>query len=186
MNGTTHLVSGAASGAWLAVAVSPTPAVALLGVAVGAVSAMTPDLDHGSSRAVRSLWVAGWVLCRLIRVLSHATTGRKHRGLSHSLAFAVLVGGLTGAVSAVWSVPSHAVYLGVSACLGVVVALLGDLVTRAGLDHLLWPSHHRVSIPTRLRIRTGGRCETWLVLPAVSLAVVVGLGLVIGVDAGSA
>lgn len=179
--GVTHALTGAAAATWLAVAVSPVPAVALLGVAVGTAAAMTPDLDHPSGRAVRSLWVAGWLLCRLIRGVSHIATGRRHRGLSHSLAFALFVGVATGAVSGVWVIPSQAVYLGVSACLGVVVALLGDLVTRTGLDHLLWPSQHRVSIPVWLRITTGGRAETWLVVPVVSVALLCGAGLVLGV-----
>lgn len=164
---------------WLAAAVAPDPAVALAGVAVGAGAALTPDLDHPRARAVRALWIVGWALCRLIRLASRLTTGRAHRGLSHSIAFALLVGGLTAGVSARWLPPSHAVYLGISACLGVVAALLGDLVTRAGLDHLTWPVEYEVSIPKRLRIRTGGPCETYLVLPAVSLATAVGLAQVL-------
>lgn len=177
----SHLMSGAAAGAWVAVAVRPTAGIALIGVAVGAVSALSPDLDHPNARGVRALGPVGWILCRLIRGLSHLTTGRRHRGLSHSLVFALLVGCLAAAVSAVWLVPSQAVYLGVSASLGVVAALIGDLVTKAGLSHLLWPSHRQVSIPTWLRIKTGGRFELWLVLPVVSLATIVGVSLILGV-----
>jgi membrane-bound metal-dependent hydrolase YbcI (DUF457 family) len=186
VNGTTHAVTGAAAGAWAAVALRPAPGVALAGIVVSAVAALVPDTDHPSSRLVRSFgltvrwgtrrWCVGPgpLLCAAVRVVSHAATGRRHRGLSHSLVFALLVGGLTGGVSAWWVPLSHAVHLGLVCCLGVTAALVGDLVTRAGLDHLLWPSQRRVAIPKRWRIRSGGLVERWLVLPAVSVAAAVG------------
>lgn len=182
---TSHLLSGAAAGVWLGVAVSPGPGLTLVGAAVGAVSALAPDIDHPKARGVRALGPIGWVLCRLVRLLSLMTTGRKHRGLSHSLAFAVLVGGLIAWVSSLVGPPETALYLGVSGLTGVVAALLGDLITRAGLSHLLWPSRRQVSVPHWLRLKTNGRVERCLILPAVAVATVAGLVVSVAVSPGA-
>jgi membrane-bound metal-dependent hydrolase YbcI (DUF457 family) len=199
MQGRTHLISGACAGAWLAVAVSPPLVVSLAGVAVAAVAAMTPDLDHldatpsrsmelfrvrlgrrsrGSSRVLRV--GIGPVVSWVLRLLSRLTTGRAHRGLTHSLVFAAVIGCLTGLVSAQLMSQSHAIYLGVSAFLGVAAALAGDLVTRASLKHLLWPFATPVSVPKRLRIKTGGRIETWGVLPLITGLTVYGVATALG------
>jgi membrane-bound metal-dependent hydrolase YbcI (DUF457 family) len=122
----------------------------------------------------------GPLISWLLRLVSRLTTGRSHRGLTHSLVFAATVGCLTGLVSTLLVSQSHAVYLGVSACLGVIAALAGDLVTRASLTHLLWPFATPVSIPKRLRIKTGGPFETWLVLPAVSCLTALGVATALG------
>lgn len=162
-------------------AVSPTPGVGVAGVAVSALTSLVPDLDHPSSRAVRRLGPAGWVLCRIIRFVSHLAVGRRHRGLSHSVLFALLIGCLTGVVASRWLPVSHSVYLGSAGTAGMVSALAGDLVTLAGLDHLLWPSQRRVSVPRHLRIRTGGPTERWVVLPGLTLAAAVGLAVLTGI-----
>lgn len=194
MQGRTHLASGACAGAWLAVAVSPQIGVALGGVAVAAVAAMTPDLDHLDATPSRSMEITrvrlgsrrlgksrvlrlgpGPLISWTLRLLSRLATGKAHRGLTHSLVFAATVGCLTGLVSTLLVSQSHSVYLGVSAFLGVVAALAGDLVTRASLTHLLWPFETKVTIPKRLRIKTGGPFETWLVFPAVFCLTVFGL-----------
>jgi inner membrane protein len=199
MQGRTHLISGACAGAWLAVAVSPPIAVAVAGVAVAAVAAMTPDLDHldatpsrsmelgrvrlgsrrlGSSRVLRV--GPGPLISWTLRLVSRLTTGRSHRGITHSLVFAAVIGSLTGWVSTMAVSQSHAIYLGISAFLGVVAALAGDLVTRASLTHLLWPFATPVSIPKRLRIKTGGRIETWGVLPLITGLTVYGVATAFG------
>jgi membrane-bound metal-dependent hydrolase YbcI (DUF457 family) len=157
MNFLTHTVSGAAAGAWLAVA----------GTAVGALGSMGPDLDHVSSRPVRALGPVGWILTRLLRLVSKVLTGRKHRGISHSLLFAVLVGCLAALGAHRWLPSESAAYLGIAAFVGVVAALLGDLVTKASLQHLFWPFPITVHVPRWLRIRGGGAAET-VVLCCVS------------------
>src|SRR4051812_31909710 len=99
MQGRTHLISGACAGAWLAVAVSPALGVSLAGVAVAAVAAMTPDLDHLDATPSRSMEITrlrlgvrfgrhrlgpsrilrlgpGPLISWLLRLLSRLTTGR--------------------------------------------------------------------------------------------------------------
>lgn len=199
MQGRTHLISGACAGAWLAVAVLPPLVVSLAGVAVAAVAAMTPDLDHLDATPSRSMEITrvrlgrrsrgksrvlrlgpGPLISWTLRLVSRLTTGRSHRGISHSLVFAAVIGSLAGLVSTLAVSQSHAIYLGVSAFLGVVAALAGDLVTRASLSHLLWPLETKVTFPKRLRIKTGGPAETYLVLPAVSCLTVFGVATALG------
>lgn len=171
----THLLSGAAAGAWLAVAFTPAPGVALAGVALGAAAAMTPDLDHPSARAVRRLGFVGLGLCWIIRTVSRITTGTEHRGLSHSFAFALALGLGAWALAGLALDGSQSLYLGVSVVVGVVAALLGDLVTISGLHHLMWPLGTQVSVPQWMRIRTNGPFEHWVVFPLVALATVAGV-----------
>jgi inner membrane protein len=182
MMGPTHMLSGAAAGAWLGVAAAPIatlglPGVvlAVFGVGLGAAAAMTPDLDHPDAKAVTRLGVVGSMLCHAIRFVSKLTTGVEHRGLSHSLVFAGLWGWATYGLTAWLIGPDHARYLAVSVIVGVVSALLGDLVTRAGLRHLMWPLPIEVSIPRVLRITTNGPAERWVIFPLVLVATVAGV-----------
>lgn len=179
--GRSHLISGAAAGAWLAVALDPTPAVGLAGVVLGMGAAMAPDLDHPSARAVTRLSIVGLALCHMIRFISRITTGVEHRGLSHSLAFAALLGWLTYLPASVALEQSQALYLGVSVSVGVIAALLGDLVTLAGLQFLLWPFGVEVSIPYWMRIKTNGVAERFVVLPLLIVATVAGIAEMAGV-----
>lgn len=180
----SHLMSGTAAAAWLAVSADVSVPVSLAGIAIGGLTALSPDLDHPGARGVRFLGPVGWVLCRALRALSRLTTGVSHRGLTHSLVFAVGIGCLTGGLASLILTGENALYLGVSGGLGVVAALLGDLVTIAGLSHLLWPFGARVSIPRWARIKTGGLVEALLVLPAVSAATALGVAAILGVSLG--
>jgi inner membrane protein len=180
----SHLTSGTAAAAWLAVAAETPVPVSLAGIAVGGLAALSPDLDHPGAKGVRFLGPVGSGLCQLIRWVSRLTTGVSHRGLTHSLVWAVGIGCLTGSLTGLILSPENALYLGVSACLGVVAALLGDLVTLAGLSHLLWPFDSRVSIPRPLRIKTGGLVEALVVLPLVSAATALGVAAIFGVSLG--
>jgi membrane-bound metal-dependent hydrolase YbcI (DUF457 family) len=175
----THIASGAASGAWLAVAVHPSPPVALVGAALAAAGAATPDLDHTNSSPVRVLGPLGWLVSRVIRLVSLVMTGRKHRGISHSLAFAVVEGCLVALAAHHWLPAVLAVYLGASAGLGVVSALLGDLVTEASLQHLFWPFPGTIDVPKRWRMKTGKTVERWVVFPAAAVLAVVGVAQVV-------
>lgn len=184
MMNTSHLASGTAAAAWLAVAADVSPPIGLIGVGLGGLAALTPDLDHPGARPVRALGLVGRGLCLGLRFVSRLTTGIEHRGLTHSLAFALLIGSLTGSLTGLFLGPETAVYLGVSAGLGVVAALLGDLVTRASLNFLFWPFTFQIRVPRQLRIRTGGPVETLLVLPAVSAATALGVAQLVGVSLG--
>lgn len=195
----THCLSGAAAGAWLALRLQPSITTALAGVCVGAVTAALPDTDHLDASPVRMFtikrvrirkkqllgwtWFKGWtwrigpgpLVSWVIRLVSKLLTGTKHRGATHSISFAILIGCLT-ALAANQAVSSlSAAYLGLSAFCGVVAALLGDLVTHSGLRHLLWPLRVQVSIPRLLRVKAGGKFEKLVVLPSVGIAAGVGL-----------
>ncbi len=175
--GMTHMCGGAAAGLGVG-ALSGDPGVGLLCGAVGAVTSMTPDLDHPSARAVRVLGPVGWVVCRVLRFVSYLLTGRTHRGITHSLLFAATVAGIAGWVASVW-IPADTLSIAAAALAGVLTALLGDAVTKAGLDYVLWPLEWRLHVPAVLRVRTGGRVEKWVVMPVMCLLCVVGLGLVV-------
>ena len=160
-------------------AVDPEPALALGGVALAALAAFTPDLDHPSARPVKALGPVGWLLCRILRAVSMATTHVAHRGLTHSLLFALTLGVATTLISLRWLPMIESVYLGWAVFAGVVAALLGDLVTNSGLKHLLWPLRVVVSIPRGLRIGTGGIVELYVVFPAMLVATWAGIGLLL-------
>lgn len=89
----------------------------------------------------------------------------------------VIAAGLTFAVE--WYVPGGtagtAGWLGVAVVLGMVVHSVGDAITESGAP-LLWPVPIRrrrwypVGSPRAVRFRTGGRVETWVVAPALTVA----------------
>lgn len=171
MMAASHAASGVAAG--LAVGVhASNPLVGLGCGMVGLLASYAPDLDHPESTAVRLLWWPGRLLCRLLRAVSQAATGRAHRGLTHSLLFAVVVGIAVGAATGVD-------VFGWAAFAGVCAALVGDAVTRAGLSHLLWPLGLRLRLPRLLAIKTGGRLERWIILPLLTLACMAGVGAVL-------
>lgn len=201
----THGACGAASGALLGAAAQavagPMPALAVSGVALGFVGALAPDFDHLDASPVRAwTWTRvtfrgsrllriprftwrigiGPLISWLLRAVSQLLTGRKHRGLTHSLFFAVLLGGLTALAAGHWLGLAAATYLGVATAAGVVSALLGDLVTPGGLKHLLWPTSVQVEIPKRWRISVGGLVERFVVFPVAFAATGVGLALIVG------
>lgn len=175
----THTTCGAAAGAWLGVAAAPSSTLALGGVALAALAAFTPDLDHPSARPVKALGPVGWVLCRTLRAISMATTHVAHRGISHSILFAAILGVGAGLICLRWLPVLSSAYLGSAVFVGVVAALLGDLVTNSGLKHLLWPSRAVVSIPRGLRIGTGGIVELYVVFPAMLVATWAGIAVLI-------
>ena len=175
----THTTCGAAAGAWLGVAVGPEPALALGGVALAALAAFTPDLDHPSARPVKALGPVGWLLCRILRAVSMATTRVAHRGATHSLLFALTLGVSAMLIFLSWLPVLESGYLGGTVFVGVVAALLGDLVTNSGLKHLMWPLRVVVSIPRGLRIGTGGIVELYVVFPLMLLATWAGIGLLL-------
>lgn len=159
MMGRSHLLSGAVTGLAVAAATDPPPALVPLLVAVAAYSALTPDLDHPAAPAARCLGPLSWMLCWTVRWLSAHTTGRAHRGLSHSLVFAAAWAGLVGVTTAATlSVPA-ALWLTAAAFLGCVTHIVGDMLTLSGCQYVLWPSRVQVGIPYRLRFRTGSPRE---------------------------
>ncbi|GAA1832665.1 metal-dependent hydrolase [Pseudonocardia ailaonensis] len=142
MLGVSHATSGAALG--LAVAGLAPQAVGMVatvgtvltfaGVTAGA--ALLPDLDHPSSTATRRFSWASWLAARAVRPFSALLfrltrgprdTGRgTHRGLTHTLAGALLLGGGTAAASARWGTPVTVGVLFV--CLALAIKGLDGLV----------------------------------------------------------
>ncbi|WP_219414269.1 metal-dependent hydrolase [Pseudonocardia nigra] len=121
MLGVSHATSGAALGLAVAgflphlVAVQPSAGSVLTFAAVSAGAALLPDLDHPSSVATRRFSVASWVACHAVRPLSgfvydltraRRDTGKgTHRGLTHTLVAAVLLGAAISLASARWGTP---------------------------------------------------------------------------------
>lgn len=177
--GSCHAACGGAAG--LAVgSVSPSPAVGLLCGVTGAVAALGPDLDHPASRGVKALWWPGWALCHLIRGLSQACGLNAHRGLSHTVLAALVVGAGVGVLTGQWLPTSDAVTLGVAVAAGWIAALAGDWVTKTSLPALWWPlDADTKGPPAWARLTTGGRVERWVVAPAALGLCVVGAWLVI-------
>ncbi|MDN5749593.1 MAG: metal-dependent hydrolase [Pseudonocardia sp.] len=121
MLGVSHATSGAALG--LAVAgyapavlgVSPAAGTVVTFAAVCAGAALLPDLDHPSSTVTRHFTVASFVASRVVRPLSGLVyrltraprdTGRgTHRGLTHTVVGAVLLGLAVTLASARWGAP---------------------------------------------------------------------------------
>jgi membrane-bound metal-dependent hydrolase YbcI (DUF457 family) len=108
MLGVTHALSGAAVGFAVAgfgpgaLGTQSTAGSVLTFAGVTAGAALLPDLDHPSSIATRRFSVASWLASRLVRPLSALAynltrsdrdrgTG-KHRGLTHTILGAVLLG----------------------------------------------------------------------------------------------
>lgn len=108
MLGVSHALSGAALGLAVVglvprlVGEIPSAGSVLTFAAVCAGAALLPDLDHPSSVATRRFSAASWVACHVIRPLSRLvydlTRGRRdtgrgsHRGLTHTVVCAVLLG----------------------------------------------------------------------------------------------
>jgi membrane-bound metal-dependent hydrolase YbcI (DUF457 family) len=121
MLGVNHALSGAALG--LAVAgfgpavlgAAPTAGSVLTFAGVTAGAALLPDLDHPSSLATRRFSAASWLASRLVRPVSALVysltrsdrdvgTG-KHRGLTHTVLGAVVLGAAVNVASAAVGTP---------------------------------------------------------------------------------
>ena len=105
MLGVSHALSGAAIGlavVGLVPGIEHNAGSVVTFAAVCAGAALLPDLDHPSSMATRRFSVASWLAGRVVRPLSRLlydlTRGRRdtgrgsHRGLTHTVVAAVLLG----------------------------------------------------------------------------------------------
>lgn len=140
--GASHATSGAALG--LAVAgyapriadVAPSAGSILTFAAVCAGAALLPDLDHPAATVTRRFSVFSWLASHAVRPLSAAayrlTRARRdtgsgaHRGLTHTVACALLLGVGVHAATASWGTPA---VLGVLfVCLALAIKGLDALV----------------------------------------------------------
>lgn len=175
MMGRTHALSGAVLGLAVCSAVPPPPVLVPVVVAVCALAAFAPDLDHPSSVAARALPPVTWLLCRVIRWLSRVTTGVSHRGLSHSPVFAAAVGLLAWWGTGYLLPGQTAVWTGVAAGAGCWIGAIGDELTSNGNRFAFWPLAG-IRWPRMLRFRTGGTGEHVV----VGLLAVTGVALMTG------
>lgn len=152
----SHLAVGAASWVWLAGdgLVSHDPRAAVLVLA----GALLPDIDHPQS----------WLGRRLPFLSRPIAAIFGHRGITHSL-LAVALG--------VWLLGSESGGVWISAlAVGYLSHLAADGLTPQGVP-LLWPNHHRFSLPV---CSTGGAMEIVVVLAVVLLALWKGGGWLLG------
>jgi membrane-bound metal-dependent hydrolase YbcI (DUF457 family) len=115
MMGPGHAVSGAAVGLYAATLARDTglldisPAAAVTGAVLCAGAALIPDLDHPNATVARAFGPASVALARVTNAASGAVYGLTktgvdedrdggHRGLTHTLVFAALLGGAAAAV----------------------------------------------------------------------------------------
>jgi len=116
--GVSHALSGAALGlavVGLVPEVGESAGGVLTFAAVCAGAALLPDLDHPSSTVTRRFSVASWLACHAVRPLSRLvydlTRGRRdtgrgsHRGLTHTVVGAVLLGLALNIASARFGTP---------------------------------------------------------------------------------
>lgn len=146
-----------------------TVAAVLLGIGVNAASAR-----WGAPVLLGTLFVC---LALAIKGLDAIVPGPPSLVIAAGLTYAVeqfVPGGTAGTAG----------WLGAAVTLGMLVHSVGDAITESGAP-LLWPlrirkrSWYPVGTPRPLRLRTGGRVETWLVAPALTVAVFVLVALVV-------
>ncbi|MCX5066685.1 metal-dependent hydrolase [Micromonospora lupini] len=171
--GRTHALSGATGWlvgcAALTAITEPVPAhVVVAGAVISAGWALVPDLDHPNATASISLGpVTGamsWVTAAVSRVVSRVTCGccdgdsDGHRALTHTGAFAVVMGVLLGVAG--WRVGAAAgvPVVGVSAALAV-----RGLVSRRRRG---WLGIMVVAVAVGATLAEGGPGWWWIGLPA--------------------
>lgn len=132
MRGSTHFVAGVTAAVLI-------PDLTIPAMAALAAGAVLPDIDHKESLVGRRVPI----LPRLL----------KHRGVTHSLLFAVICYGIYPALGA-----------------GVLLHMILDIFNPAGVG-LFWPWNKRFSMPL-VSISSGGvldgvlRTALWVVLAA--------------------
>lgn len=127
MTGRTHLTIGVAVGLALAQTMHAAPQQSALIVAAAALGSLLPDIDHPQS--MLSGWIPGSGLLTLFT---------RHRGITHSLLFCMLLpAALWYAMTSAGSIAIPYIYpLGL--VLGMCSHLLSDMLTPAGVP-LLYP-----------------------------------------------
>ncbi|MBK1733740.1 hypothetical protein CKO15_00265 [Halorhodospira abdelmalekii] len=115
----------------------------LSGAALAAFGALLPDIDEPRS----------WIGRRFLFLSQPLRTFFGHRGITHSLAFCILIGALLGLLSHSYALPEG---LALAILIGYASHLIADAVTPGGIP-LMWPFKGRYSTPCT--VRTGGAGE---------------------------
>jgi inner membrane protein len=144
-----------------------TLATAITAIGANMLGGLLPDIDNATS----DFWDkfrGGNILARIVRPFVG-----KHRMISHSLLGMFIAGwlmkGFLAAVGTVLLVDMEIVWWAVM--IGFASHLVTDAMTKQGIP-LLFPLPWDFGIPPLefLRMRTGGRRETWIVFPGLIIA----------------
>lgn len=144
----THMAAGAAAGLNIAHMAGFSP---LLGMVLGAVGSLLPDLDHPNGTIRNRLSGSKLLLFWL-----------SHRGITHSLVFLFILIAITQAFLPLPSGISRAITEGFAS------HLLLDLLTKRGIPMFAPFSWENISL---LPIRTGGMIETLVIMPSLLLLI---------------
>jgi membrane-bound metal-dependent hydrolase YbcI (DUF457 family) len=185
-----HAVSGVLAGA-LTLPLLDVP-VAYRGgyLVVCSVFALVPDLDHRSARLSRMLPPLTTLLCQFLtwtaRVMFFATRTEKdpqksngHRGLTHTIVFALFVGLLLQVLLAATPIPYPSLWA-LAGTVGCLAHIAGDCCTEHGCP-IFWPLElggqrwRRVGIPVWFRFKTGKTVEKMVISPMLVVATSVAL-----------
>lgn len=177
MMGKNHFISGGITGgvycSLLGVPLIETPVI----IVIVMFFALVPDVDCPGSTVTRDLWIIGrpisWFIRRLSHVVYEATKGPRdedwegtHRHLSHTVVFALVMGGGLFAATSPFTDEHSALVLGGAAALGCWTHCLGDSLTVMGCPWL-WPlpiageTWYEIRTPRLIRFHTGSGVEHW-------------------------
>lgn len=174
MTGKTHQAVALAA-VTVGIVVTHPPVLGVVGtlllLAATTLGALTPDIDHPSSRLWRQ-FPASSVVSSIARQLLGG-----HRNMTHSLLFAYFLlrytHGIVAVVRPEFTLMAETVWR--AYIVGFLSHLVADTMTDRGVPWL-WPLPWHVGIPPgpdALRITTGSTVERRLLLPALSVFTVV-------------
>lgn len=152
MMGHTHVAIGLAAGLGVGMTTHVGMPDLLILVGIAGAAALLPDVDHPNGSIRQKLGILGHV----------GFFWLKHRGITHTFL----------ALLAVSAAVLH--FLPYGLALAVIVGygshLISDMMTRAGLP-VLWPlSGESIHLlPRALRVSTGGKIETLILLGVLTL-----------------
>jgi membrane-bound metal-dependent hydrolase YbcI (DUF457 family) len=164
MVGKTHKVLGAACGAvsgGLVGAAMRDPLAAVTILALSIAFSCGPDVDHKPAPTGRRWPLVRWI----VNLMSWCFGLDKHRGITHTVVFMILVGVLAAwGMTALTAPPQWAAVVGIGVSTGWGSHLIGDRQTRSSLPDLWWP-FARDALAPRWRFFTGGKMERMIIYP---------------------
>lgn len=166
MTGRTHDTAAIASLIGVVIITQPNDvnlATALVAVLANQMGGLAPDIDQPTAPFWRNLPIGGF----FGRITGTLLGG--HRFISHSIIGLIAFGFLAHWVLSLISpiMPSVEIdYVWAAFMIGIISHLIMDSLTKEGVPWLL-PIPHKFGIPPlrRLRITTGGKLETLVILP---------------------
>lgn len=160
-----------------------TPVAALLtGLAISALSSVPGQVNlFGRDYTIGQLFSLGimWLFLHVgLAGLFEKTIKKARKAIGVYLTMGV---SLIATIAVSFTLPENENYwwLGISATVGILIHLLGDMITKMGIP-MLWPIKFRgkrwydVSLPSFMRITAGGAFETVFLFPLFSFITAVG------------